>query len=205
MSLTVGTVFIGTAMASGAFGAGASADSQKSSLNFSAGLADINAQMAERAAQSELLRGEREYGNARLRTAQLRGRQRASLAANGVDLGVGSAVEIQTSTEVMGEIDANTIQANAIKAAWGHRMDATNQKNDALLKRTSAAGIDPDKAVFSSLVSQAGKMYGMYKSGGGGGGGGGGGQAAAGATSPASTSKTATKSDDSVGVFWGQG
>jgi hypothetical protein len=199
MSLTVGSVFIGTSMLSGALGAGDAAASQRSSLNFSAGISDINARMAEQAAQSELLRGEREYGNARLRTAALRGRQRASLAANGVDLGVGSAAQIQTSTEVMGEIDANTIQANAIKTAWGHRMEATNHRNDALMKRTSASGIDPDKAVFSSLVSGAGRIYGMSQFGGMGGGAGQG--AAAGSTS----ATAATRSDDSVGVFWGQG
>jgi hypothetical protein len=152
----------GIGAASSVVGSYYAAESQKSSLGFQAGIADINARMAEQSAQGELLRGEREYQSSRLRTAQLKGRQRASLAANGVDLGVGSAAEILTSTDVMGETDANTIQANAIKSAWGHRTQATSQQNDALMKRASASSISPGSAAFSSLLSEGGKMGSSY-------------------------------------------
>jgi hypothetical protein len=157
-------VMMGVGAVTGAVGAGISAESQQSSLGFEAGIADINARMSEQSAQSELMRGEREYQSSRLRTGQLKGRQRASLAANGVDLGVGSAAEILTSTDVMGEIDANTIQANAIRAAWGHRTQSTGYQNEALMKRTSASSIDPGKAMFSTLLSEGTKVAGSYMS-----------------------------------------
>lgn len=138
------------------------AESQKSSLNFQAGIADINARMAEQSAQQELQRGEREYQNVRLRTASLKSRQRVSMAANGVDLGVGTAVQIQTGTDIMGEIDAKTVESDAVKRAWGFRTQATQYKTDASMKRSSASGIDPGMAAFSSLVTEGAKIGSSY-------------------------------------------
>jgi hypothetical protein len=149
---------MGMGAATSVVGAYNSASMQKDSLGFQANIADINSRMAEQSAQTELQRGEREYQSSRLRTGQLKGRQRASLAANGVDLGVGSAAEILTSTDVMGEIDANTIQANAIRQAWGYRTQATGYQNDALIKRASASSINPGMAAVSTLLTEGAKM-----------------------------------------------
>lgn len=135
---------------------------QKDSLGFQASMADVNARMSEQSAQAELLRGEREYQSSRLRTGLLKSRQRASLAANGVDLGVGSAAEILTSTDVMGEIDANTIQANAIRQAWGYRTQATGYQNEALIRRASAGSINPGMAAMTTLLTEGAKMGASY-------------------------------------------
>lgn len=126
--------------------------SQKSSLDLAADLDEINARISERAAQGELLRGERESQASRLRTAALKSRQRVAMAANGVDLSVGTAVNVLSSTDYIGEVDANEIRANAVKAAWGHRLQATNFSNAALMRRTSASGIDPTMTAFSNAM-----------------------------------------------------
>lgn len=151
----------GGAISSG-IGAYYGAQSQKSSLELSANLADINARVAESAAQQTLLTGQREEQRSMIATANLKGTQRASLAANGVDLGEGSAANILTTTDVMGEVDASTIQANAIRSAFGQRTQAVNQTNQALTSRASASSINPGQAMTTSLLGSAGSVAGNW-------------------------------------------
>ncbi len=141
-----------------AIGAYGSAVSQKSSLNYQASVDDLNAAQSEKTAESVLAQGNQQVQSSELRTADLKSEQRAGLAANGVDLGVGSAANILTSTDVMGKIDANTIAANAVQSAWGYRTQATNQANDALIKRAGAKSINPTMAAASSLLGSAGPV-----------------------------------------------
>ncbi len=151
------------------FAAFAGAQNQKAMLRGQAEIADINAGMAERAAQAALFGGQREEQRSRLATAQLKGTQKATLAANGVDLGEGTAARLLTTTDVMGEIDANTIAANAVRSAWGYRTQAAGYKLDAVGKRAAAGAISPGLAAATTLLtgasSVAASWYGLNKSG----------------------------------------
>lgn len=146
-----------------------SAQANKEALNLQASIADINAQTAESQAQATLAAGTRQVVQTRLRTGQLKSSQRAAMAANGVDLGEGSALTVQTSTDVMGEIDANTVKANAVRAAWGYRTEATNYSNQALMARSSASAISPVSSAVTSLLGGATQVatswYGLNKAG----------------------------------------
>ena len=144
-----------TGAAANTVGAYYGAKSQKASLEFQAQLDDINARLAESSAQTILFQGQREEQRSRLQTAQVKSAQRVALAANGVDLTEGSAAEMLTSTDVMGEVDANTIHANAVRAAWGQRSQATNMQIDAMGKRTAARAINPNMAAASTLLNGA--------------------------------------------------
>lgn len=141
-----------------AIGAWAGAGAQKASLRAQAEIAEINAKTAENNAQAVLFAGQREEQRSMLHTAGLKGAQRTRFAANGVDLGVGSAARVLTTTDVMGEIDANQIKANAVRQAWGHRVQATNYQNDALRSRANASAINPLLAGASSLLGSAGSV-----------------------------------------------
>lgn len=155
--------------ASSAVGAYYSAKSTKASLNLQADLADINARMSESAAQSTLLTGQRQEQQSRIATANLKGTQRASMAANGIDLGEGTAAQVLTSTDVLGEVDAATIQANALHAAWGYRAQGVNQTNQAAMSRAAADAVSPNTGAFTSLLGSAGSVaaswYSMSKAG----------------------------------------
>jgi hypothetical protein len=141
-----------------AVGAYYGAKVQKSNLAAQADMADLNARMAETGAEMELMRGQRMEQGAMLRTAQIKSSQRASMAANGVDLGSDTAVNVLTSTDTMGQIDANTIAANAVRSAWGYRTQATNYQNQALIQRASANSINPGMSAMSSLLGSAGQV-----------------------------------------------
>lgn len=145
-------------MVTSALGSYNSAAISKINLNAQAAISDSNARVAELGAQSALLRGQKQAGALSLKAGQLKSRQRATLAANGVDLGVGSAAELQASTDIMAEIDKNTIESNAVYEAWGYRSNATNYQNDALMKRAGASAISPFGAATSSLLGSAGSV-----------------------------------------------
>ena len=143
---------------SGAIGGFYSAKMTKNQLAFEAAMADINARVAELGAQQELLNGQKAVGALTLQAGQLKSRQRAAMAANMIDLGEGSAAEVQASTEIMKEIDKNTLEANAVRSAWGLRTQGANYQNEAIVGRGSAAGISPFAAGASSLLTSAGKV-----------------------------------------------
>ncbi|GAB3190775.1 virion core protein, T7 gp14 family [Hydrogenophaga aquatica] len=135
-----------------------SAATQRATLRGQAAVADTNAHIAELGAQSALLQGQQQAGALTLRAGQLKSSQRAAMAANGIDLGEGSAVELQASTDIMKEIDKNTIEANAVRSAWGYRTQAMNFQNEALTKRATAGAISPFGAATSSLLGSAGTV-----------------------------------------------
>jgi hypothetical protein len=107
--------------------------SAKLQADTQAAIARINARLAESAAQGTLFSGQRQEQAKRLETAAFKSRQRVGFAASGVDLSGDSAVRVLTSTDIIGEVDANTIAANAIRAAWGYRTEAANHMGQALM------------------------------------------------------------------------
>lgn len=135
-----------------------SAISQKTTLESQANIADINARMAESSAQSALQQGQQQEISTRLKTAQLKSVQRVALAANGIDLGSDSAINTLTTTDVMGEIDANTINANAVRTAFGYRTQATNDRNEAMMRRATASSLSPIGAAVGTLLTESGKV-----------------------------------------------
>lgn len=159
MSMAIAAVAMQAAGAvSGAIGSYWSAKAQKAQLEGQAALADINARTSELSAQQEYIKGQHEVGRLTLQAGQLKGRQRTALAANGVDLGEGNAAEIQASADILKEIDKNTLEANAVRSAWGYRIQATNYQNEAMMKRAGATGVSPGTQASASLLTGAAQV-----------------------------------------------
>ncbi len=137
---------------------------QKDNLKHSAAMAEINARVAELGAQSALLQGKSEVAKLTDAAGRLKSRQKVALAANGVDLGVGNAAEIQASTDMMKEIDAEALKANALRTAWGYRANAQNYRNKAAADRVTASGISPFMSATSSLMGDAGQVASQWYS-----------------------------------------
>ena len=138
------------------------AKSQASQLAFEAEMSQLNARMADRAAESVLMSGRRDVQRSRMQTAALKGRQRVAMAAGGIALDEGSALALQTATDYLGEVDANTIEANAIAQAWGHRVEATNYRNSAARSTSAASAVSPSSAAMPSLVGSATQVAAMW-------------------------------------------
>lgn len=99
--------------------------------NLMTDMADDNLQIAERqaeyleeSAQQALVQGQRAEQSSRLSYANLKGAQRAQLAANGVALNEGSSLSLLTTTDYFNEVDAAAIGMNAINEALGYRTQA---------------------------------------------------------------------------------
>ena len=130
----------------------------QAAYNSQAAVSRNNAMIAEWQAQDALQRGARSEQQQRLKTASIKGSQRARLAANGVALDEGSALNILDDTDYMGEQDALTIRDNANKEAWGHRNQSSGYASDASLLSNRASAENPNGAAFSSLLTGAGQV-----------------------------------------------
>jgi len=121
-----------------------------------------NEQIAGWQAQDAIQRGGRTVVQSRIQTAQTKGAQRARLAAAGVDLGEGSALNILADTDYFGEIDVNTITDNAAREAWAIRQQAAGFKSEASLLQSRADSESPWMAGATSLLTSAGKVAGGW-------------------------------------------
>ena len=106
-----------------------------------ANIARLNAQIMERQAQGTLRAAEKAIVSKTMQAGQFKSSQRARLAANGIAVGVGSAAEMQASTDIIKEIDTNQIKSNAVADAWGSRMKATQFQGEALMKEASKKSV----------------------------------------------------------------
>jgi hypothetical protein len=116
--------------------------------------------------------------------AQVKGSQRASMAARGLDMSEGTPVEIQASTDTVMWDEIDSVRADAARAAWGYEASGSaqaasimagaqaqsfNYSMEAGAARGSAKSTSPNSAFSSSLLSGAaqvaGKWYGLSKEG----------------------------------------
>lgn len=132
--------------------------SLRSQLRYQAAIAEINQRLSESSAQQAMQQGQQQVAATTMRYGAVKSSQRAAMAANGVDLGVGSAAEVQASTDILKDIDKNTIEANAIRSAFGYRTQGAGFANQALMDRTSAGSISPASSGFSTLLGSATKV-----------------------------------------------
>ena len=89
-------------------------------------LGEFNAAVAEQQALDALAQGKEEEDRFRAAVRGLIGSQRVGFAAQNVDVGVGSPVDVVADAAFLGELDALTIRTNAAREAWGYRVQAEN-------------------------------------------------------------------------------
>lgn len=155
---TAAPVMQATGAVLGATTAFSNSKAAKGAAQTNARIQDLNAQIADWQAKDTIARGDKAAGAARLKSRQLKGSQRAALAANGVDLGFGSALDILNDTDLFGEIDAETIRDNAAREAWAIRQQAAGLRVDASTHRLRAANESPLLAASTSLLTSAGRV-----------------------------------------------
>jgi hypothetical protein len=146
----------------GAAGAKREANASAQAAEYNAKVADMNATISERRARDALERGKQEEQMKRQEVSQVEGRQRAAMAANGVDLSFGSPLDVLVDTATLGEIDALTIRRSSAREAYDYQVQATNGRADASLSRSNAANSRKAGTLqaFGTLLSGGGKMYG---------------------------------------------
>lgn len=113
--------------------------------------------MAEYAAQDAEKRGDEEAAKVRQRAAQLKGAQRANMAAKGLDLTEGTPDELLTQTDFFSELDQKTSKDNAAREAWAKRAGGANAA-----AQGDASATQGNLAAFSTVLSGASSVSGKW-------------------------------------------
>lgn len=120
-------------------------------------VAGFQAGILEEQADDAILIGQEAQNRSESATRQLTGAQRASLAASGVDISSGSADDVISNDEKLGEIEALTIHNNAAREALGLRKQA-----ELVRKGGQAAAQGYSNQATSTLLSGATSLYSIY-------------------------------------------
>lgn len=136
--------------------------SQALTMDFQKSMSEINARQAEFMAQQIIDVSGKEISMLKMRAGKIKGAARASMAARGIKLGVGSTAEVIATSDLVAEMDALTIYANAIKSSEAARTQSVNYMNQAMMQnvsaqnlRATADSISPLSAAMTSFSSSA--------------------------------------------------
>lgn len=99
---------------------------------------DTNARFSELRAEDAIKRGDKEAQNVQKQAKRLIGSQRATLAAQGIELDEGTALQIQEDTAELGAADAMTVRNNAWREAWGFRAQALDFRSQGKMAKLGA-------------------------------------------------------------------
>ena len=122
-------------------------------------IASNNAQTAEYQAQEAQRLGEKQAIEVQRKGAAMKSAQRVGLAAKGLDLGYGTAADLQDQTDFFTQSDVATTRTNAAKDAWGKRAQGANYRGQANAE-------NPLMMAGGSLLSGAAQVsdkWNMYK------------------------------------------
>lgn len=112
---------------------------ERDAANDQATLIDFNAHIADLQAEDALQRGKVEENRFRQGVALTVGSTRAGFAGQGVDVNVGSAVDVQADQVFRGELDAHQIATNAAREAWGYKVQGYDLRQQANIRRKEGA------------------------------------------------------------------
>jgi hypothetical protein len=118
--------------------------------SYEANIAKRNAAMEVDRARDSIDRGRDEARDFYRTVGQVKGQQTAAMAANGLDVGYGTALTVQQDTAAGADEDATNLYRNVNERTRGFEINASNYRAEA------AAARQKGKAAMVSSVFQAG-------------------------------------------------
>lgn len=137
---------------------GVSAYGQYQSGQYQKAVGETNAKMAEQQARDAAEIGGIEEERYRAQLRAIQAKQRAAFAGNGVDFTTGTPLGVLAETARTGETDAQNIRANALRQAWGYKVEALNRRAEGRL-----ASMRGKYGAASTLLTSGAQAYGTYK------------------------------------------
>jgi hypothetical protein len=139
----------------------------KKSANYNSEIAANNATIAQQTATRAANAGEEQAAVSEQKTRATVGAIKANQAAGNIDVNSGSAVDVRSSAEELGELDALTVRSNAAKTAYGYQTQAASYTAQSQLDKFQGnnAAIAGDIGAAGSIlggVSGAAGAYGNY-------------------------------------------
>ena len=135
-------------MVASALGAGVSAfgnmqqgAAQSAAYTYQAGIAQINAQIAAHNAKYAYAVGEQKAQAAGMQTRAVIGQTKAQQGASGLDVNVGSAVDVRASEADLGAENVGVIRNDAARTAYGYEVDEQQQLMQSALDQFAAKNV----------------------------------------------------------------
>lgn len=125
--------------------------------NYASNVAKANAQTQIEAAHDSVARGQDEASQFYRQVGRTKGDQIAAIAANGIDVGYGSAERVQDDTQRGADADANRMYYNQEQRTKGLYVDANNFVAEAAAQRAKGKA-----ALISSAFSAASSLMGGF-------------------------------------------
>lgn len=159
---SAGTALQGFGAGFSAIGAYTQAKNQQASLTAQAQTEANNATLDQWQADDAIARGNTAVDQAQLQYAQTKGATRTALAANGVDLSVGSAANTINDVDYAAAVDVATIKNNAAREAWGYTMQAKQATQRSALASSASDQTSPWLSAGTSLLTSATRASSMW-------------------------------------------
>lgn len=148
----------GVGAVSSTFAAYNRSKAEKYGYEFQSKLARNNAEISEWQADDAKRRGRREEDKLRMRAASIKGAQIARMAANGIDLSQGTALNILTDTDLLAESDVLLARDNTAREVWGFKQQGANYRANADALKASADAVSPFSSAAGTLLTSAGSV-----------------------------------------------
>jgi hypothetical protein len=121
-----------------ALGAISTGEANAASANYQAQVAANNQITANQNAAYAIKAGEQQATNEAFKARAEEQHLKAEIAANGIDVNSGSAVDLRTSAAEKGQLDTETTRQAAALTAYGYRTESTNDAAQAQLLKAQA-------------------------------------------------------------------
>jgi len=131
---------------------------QQALANQNAVMQERNADMQQHQASDTRARGVVAAEQQRDKARRMGARQATELAGNGLDISSGTSLDLFAETATLGEYDAQVVENNAAREAYGYDFQATNTRYGARSTRASgrnARAAGKNKAIGTLLTTGA--------------------------------------------------
>ncbi|EXT43880.1 hypothetical protein J810_2169 [Acinetobacter sp. 25977_7] len=133
---------------------------QKQAFKQQEKLALYNATLSDNQARQAIEDGTNAVTDYQRNVSAFKSSQINALAENGIDVTQGSAIDLLASTEMLAQGDIDSIKYNAALQSGGHKVKATNYRNQAENYRVAAKSIRPVLSTILNLSGEAAAAFG---------------------------------------------
>lgn len=122
----------------------------------------MNADLARMQAEDAIDRGKTAVRDLKKQTKRLIGAQRAALAAQGIEVGDGSALDVQMDTAGQSAEDQLRIKNNAWREAYGYKTQAVNYESQGNFARLAGRNKSRNTIMTTGLAIAKDLSYSAY-------------------------------------------
>lgn len=143
-------------------------EANKGAAEYNASVAAANAQIAKNKAAMAGAAGTAQVEQAQLQSRAKIGGLIASQAASGLNVNSGSALDVRSSAEQLGQLNAITVRSNAARQAYGYQTEAASDTGQQGLYQSEAKNAMPAAEIGAAGtvlggVGSAASRYGEFQ------------------------------------------